>query len=224
MDIEHGFDIVLVGVGGQGVVLASDILSEVAMRNGYDVKKTDTLGMAQRGGSVVSNVRIAPKIYSPIIDRGDANFLVGFEKLETVRYADMLRTDGVTLMNDSKIDPVSVSTGKGEYPSDQAVDVEIAKYAENIVKFNATEKSHELGNVKVLNTIMLGALSFFLPLSVSKWNEVLAEKLPAKVVDLNLDAFKAGRAIILDIISRAEPADLSGDVEEEKENNNQYYQ
>jgi indolepyruvate ferredoxin oxidoreductase beta subunit len=216
MNIQEGFDIVLVGVGGQGVVLASDILAEVAMKNGYDVKKTDTLGMAQRGGSVVSNVRISTHVDSPVIDRGDANFLLGFEKRETARFASMLRTDGVTIMNDAKQEPVSVTAGGEEYPTDEAIDAEITKYADNLIKVPGTDTAVELGNPKVLNTIMLGAMSFFLPFTKSSWTSVLREKLPEKIAEINVDAFNAGRRDMLDIISRAEPADLAGEEEEDE--------
>ena len=216
MKIEEGFDIVLVGVGGQGVVLASDILAEVAMKNGYDVKKTDTLGMAQRGGSVVSHVRISTHVDSPIIDRGDANFLIGLEKLETARYASMLRIDGVTIMNDSKQEPVSVTTGDETYPSDETIDAEITKYADNLIKVHGTETALNLGNPKVLNTVMLGAMSFFIPFSKSSWISTLREKLPEKIAEINVDAFNAGRMDMLDIISHAEPADLSGEEEEDE--------
>ncbi len=216
MKIEEGFDIVLVGVGGQGVVLASDILAEVAMKSGYDVKKTDTLGMAQRGGSVVSNVRISTHVDSPIIDRGDANFLVGFEKLETARVASMLRIDGVTIMNDSKQEPASVTTGGEEYPADEAIDAEITKYADNLIKIHGTETAINLGNPKVLSTVLLGALSFFLPFNKSAWTSTLREKLPEKIAEINVDAFNSGRMDMLDIISRAEPADIHGDEEEDE--------
>ena len=217
MNIQEGFDIVLVGVGGQGVVLASDILAEVAMKNGYDVKKTDTLGMAQRGGSVVSNVRISTHVDSPVIDRGDANFLVGFEKMETARYASMLRIDGLTIMNDAKQEPASVTSGGEEYPSDEAIETEITKYADNLIKIPATDTAVNLGNAKVLNTVLLGALSFFLPFTKSSWTTTLREKLPEKIAEINVNAFDAGRRDMLDIISRAEPADLSGEEEEEDE-------
>ena len=215
MKIEEGFDIVLVGVGGQGVVLASDILAEVAMKNGYDVKKTDTLGMAQRGGSVVSNVRISTHVDSPVIDRGDANFLIGFEKLETARFASMLRLDGVTIMNDFKQDPASVTTGDEEYPADEAIDAEITKYADNLIKIHGTETAVNLGNSKVLNKVMLGALSFYLPFSKSSWTATLREKLPEKIAEINVDAFNTGRMDMLDIISHAEPAEIMCEEEDE---------
>src|SRR4030042_1965648 len=126
-------DILITGVGGQGVVLASDIIGETALAAGYDVKKTDTLGMAQRGGSVVSHVRLAPKVWSPLIREGEADLLLAFEKLEAARWGHYLRPGGVAIVNNYEQPPLSVSLGKERYPSDKELTAALNRDRKSVV-------------------------------------------------------------------------------------------
>jgi indolepyruvate ferredoxin oxidoreductase beta subunit len=186
-------DLFITGVGGQGNILASDIVSEAAIKAGYDVKKTDTLGMAQRGGSVVSNVRIAEHVYSPLIKEGDVDILLAFEKLEAARWAYFLRNNGLAIVNDQSLPPLSVSTGNEQYPSDDKI-IEILKQRTDRVHFvEGTRQARELGNIRTLNMFMMGCLSPFLPFKVSIWKDSIAERLPPNLRDINITAFEKGR-------------------------------
>ena len=186
-------DLFITGVGGQGNILASDIVSEAAIKAGYDVKKTDTLGMAQRGGSVVSNVRIAQHVYSPLIKEGDVDILLAFEKLEAARWAYFLQNSGLAIVNDQSLPPLSVSTGNEQYPSDDKI-IEILKQRTDRVHFvEGTRQARELGNIRTLNMLMLGCLSPFMPFRVSAWKDSIAERLPPNLQDINITAFERGR-------------------------------
>jgi indolepyruvate ferredoxin oxidoreductase beta subunit len=187
------FDLLLTGVGGQGNILASDIIGEVALTAGYDVKKTDTLGMAQRGGSVVSHVRLAEKVYSPLIQEGGVDILLAFEKLEGVRWANYLRPGGIAIINDHALPPLSVNLGAEKYPSDAEVIQLLQQRAGKIYLVPGTLKANELGNARTLNIFMLGCLSVFLPFTVPDWQNAVQKHLPEKLWQLNLAAFAAGR-------------------------------
>jgi indolepyruvate ferredoxin oxidoreductase beta subunit len=139
------FDLLLTGVGGQGNILASDIIGEVALSAGYDVKKTDTLGIAQRGGSVVSHVRIAENVFSPLIQEGEVDCLLAFEKLEGIRWASYLRPDGVAIINNHAVPPLSVNLGVEKYPTDDEVMQMFKQRSEKIYLVNATKKAIEYG-------------------------------------------------------------------------------
>jgi indolepyruvate ferredoxin oxidoreductase beta subunit len=186
-------DLLLTGVGGQGNILASDIIGEVALATGYDVKKTDTLGMAQRGGSVVSHVRIAEKVYSPLIKEGEVDFLLGFEKLEGIRWASYLRPDGVAIINNHAVSPLSVNLGVEKYPTDAEVMQVLKQRSESIYLVDGTLRATELGNVKTLNIFMLGCVSVFLPFKLPSWREAITKHLPEKLWKLNMTAFENGR-------------------------------
>ena len=186
-------DLLLTGVGGQGNILASDIIGEVAMAAGFDVKKTDTLGMAQRGGSVVSNVRIGEKVFSPLIKEGEVDFLLAFEKLEGVRWASYLRPDGIAVINNYAVPPLSVNLGADRYPADAEVMRVLKQRSERIYLVEGTLRAIELGNAKALNIFMLGCVSVFLPFKLEAWQEAIRQHLPEKLWKLNMAAFETGR-------------------------------
>mgnify|MGYP000229838192 CR=1 FL=1 len=175
-------DLLITGVGGQGNILASDVLGQAAIYSGYDVKKTDTLGMAQRGGSVVSNVRIARQVYSPLIKVGEADILLAFEKLEAARWGHYLRPGGIAIVNNHSLPPLAVSLGNEEYPSDQEITRFLRERTERIYFVEGTRRAQEIGNIRTLNMFMLGCVSPFLPFKVSTWKESIAGRLPANSV------------------------------------------
>ncbi len=187
------FDFLLVGVGGQGVLLASGILAEVGIRAGYDAKKSEVHGMAQRGGSVVSHVRWAKKVLSPLIGLGEVDYLLGLEKLEALRYIEVLKPGGTVIVNDHRIPPVSVSSGNHEYPDDQRMRRVLSEVAAGVHFVPGVELAEELGNARASNAVMLGALSKFLAIDLDIWLEVITERVPEKYVALNRQAFLKGR-------------------------------
>jgi indolepyruvate ferredoxin oxidoreductase beta subunit len=186
-------DLLITGVGGQGVILASDIISETAITAGFDVKKTDTLGMAQRGGSVVSHVRIAPKVWSPLIKEGTADLILAFEKLEAARWSHYLRSGGIVIINDYEQPPQSVSLGLEEYPDREAISVSLKKRTDKIYFIDATRLAGELGNVRTFNILMLGCFSVFAPVDINVWKESISQHLPENIREINLTAFDIGR-------------------------------
>lgn len=186
-------DLLITGVGGQGNILASDIIAELALDAGYDVKKTDTLGMAQRGGSVVSNLRIAQHVYSPLIKEGEVDILLAFEKLEAARWGNYPRKRGIAIINNQAVPPLSVSMGYEQYPSDRRI-VDILKQRTDRIYFvDGIRCVQELGNIRILNMFMLGCVSLFLPFKVHSWKACICQHLPAKVQKINLTAFDHGR-------------------------------
>ncbi len=183
----------ITGVGGQGTVLASDIMAAVGVAAGYDVKKSDILGLSVRGGGVIGHVRWGDKVYSPIVPEGRADYLVAFEVLEGLRWLDQLKPEGKVLINQQKILPVIVSSGLAQYPSEQRTDAAVALATPAYYKVPAIDMALELGTSKVLNVILLGALSTLLDPSPEIWEEVIAERVPKSKVTTNLSAFSAGR-------------------------------
>jgi len=186
-------DLLITGVGGQGIILASDIIGEAAMSAGYDVKKTDTLGMAQRGGSVVSHVRIAEKVWSPLIKKGEVDILLAFEKLEAARWVHYLKSAGIAIVNNHALPPLSVSLGTDRYPSDEEIGNILKQRTDRIYFVAGTQRAKELGNIRTLNIFMLGCVSGFLPLKVETWQDEISLHLPVKIQQINLDAFELGR-------------------------------
>ncbi|HDN80806.1 MAG TPA: indolepyruvate oxidoreductase subunit beta [Chloroflexi bacterium] len=189
----HNF--ILVGVGGQGIILASDILTEVGLEAGYDAKKAEVHGMAQRGGSVISHVRWGEKVYSPLVGRGEGDFLVAMEKLEALRYAEFLRRGGMVIVNDYAIPPVAVNIGEAVYPSDEKIKSVLGQVAGRMHFVPALQKAEELGSARVANVVLLGALSAFLGVEDEVWLRVLERRVPRKYVELNLEAFREGRKL-----------------------------
>jgi indolepyruvate ferredoxin oxidoreductase beta subunit len=184
-------NILMVGVGGQGVLLASEVLSEVMMRAGFDVKKSEVHGMAQRGGSVSTHVRFGPKVYSPLIRKGDVDILFSFELLETVRYLDFLKKDARMVVNNQKILPPSVTLGVDEYPEDMPGMLRQHYPACEIV--DALDIARRAGNSRALNIAFLGVLSRYFEVEENLWNEVIASMLPPNLVGVNVQAFLLGR-------------------------------
>lgn len=186
-------DLLIAGMGGQGIILASDIIAEVALASGYDVKKTDTRGMAQRGGSVVSQVRIAEQVFSPLIRPGEADMLLALEKLEAARWAYYLGSGGIIIANNLALPPLSVTLGYESYPSDAEITRLVKRPKNHFYLVNGTERVKELGNIRTLNIFMLGCASRRLPFSLNIWEEVIVQRLPTKIKQINLSAFKQGR-------------------------------
>lgn len=184
-------DILVAGVGGQGILLTSDILAEVAFEEGYDVKKSEVHGMAQRGGSVISEVRFGEKVYSPLIKKGQADFLLGLEKLETLRFLHYLKPEGLLVVNDLEIPPLGVSLGKERYP-DNILSL-LREKTSRIIRVDGLAMAKDVGNLKTINVVMLGVLSFFLPFSGSTWKKVIKKRVPSHSLKDNLRAFVSGR-------------------------------
>lgn len=183
--------IMIVGVGGQGVILASELLCEAAMRAGYDVKKSEVHGMAQRGGSVVSNVRFGEKVYSPLISKGEADILLSFEQLETLRWLDYIKPEGKIIVNMQKIMPMAVAIGQGEYPED--IFGVLKRKTDKIYRVDGLEIATKAGNVKAVNVAIIGALSNYLDIPEGIWKEVIENRVPPKTLKINLTAFEMGR-------------------------------
>jgi indolepyruvate ferredoxin oxidoreductase beta subunit len=186
-------DILVTGVGGQGVVLASDIIGETALAAGFDVKKTDTLGMAQRGGSVVSHVRLAEKVWSPLIKEGEVDLLLAFEKLEAARWSHYLKPGAIAIINSYEQPPLSVSLGQAKYPKDNEIAAALKRRTGRIYFIDGNKLAKELGNLRTLNILMLGCFSVFAPFGIDVWQESISRRLPEKLREINLQAFAEGR-------------------------------
>jgi indolepyruvate ferredoxin oxidoreductase beta subunit len=186
-------DLLVTGVGGQGVVLASDIIGETAITAGFDVKKTDTLGMAQRGGSVVSHVRMAPKVFSPLVREGTADLLLAFEKIEAARWSHFLRPGGIAIINLYEQPPLSVSLGQEKYPTQDEIEAALKRRTNQVYFVDGTGQAQTLGNVRTLNLFMLGCFAAFAPMDIDIWKESVSRFLPENLREINLKAFEAGR-------------------------------
>jgi indolepyruvate ferredoxin oxidoreductase beta subunit len=186
----------LTGVGGQGTLLASNVLAQVGLRAGFDVKKAEVHGMAQRGGSVSSQIRWGKKIHSPLIGKGEVDYLVAFEKLEALRYIGRLRPGGTTLVGEMSIPPLSVSSGDDVYPDDEQVQRVIGAVTHDVRFIPSLRLAEEAGNVRAHNVVVLGALSNFIEqVSLETWLEVVSERVPQKYVEVNRRAFQMGREV-----------------------------
>lgn len=187
-------NILVVGIGGQGIMTAAEMLARTALSRGYDVKKTEVAGMAQRGGVVSSHVRFGAKVYSPQIDPGEADLLIGFEAAEALRWLPWLRPTGVAMVNTLRIAPPVVSVGLYDYPTDPIAELVAAGI--QVHAFDAGAIADELGNPKLVNTIMLGAISDYLPFPADVLKECIVEGFRAykpKLTAINAQAFDAGR-------------------------------
>jgi len=183
-------NILLVGVGGQGTILASKILTSGLMKAGYDVKMSEIHGMSQRGGSVSTQVRFGDKVYSPVVGKGSADVIVAFEEMEALRWLDHLRIGGTMVINDFQIQPVPVNLGNAEYPEGI---IEHLKGICDVKAFKAAEVATELGNPKAMNIVLLGALVKAMGgLDDSDWDAEIEANVKAKFIDLNKKAFHAG--------------------------------
>lgn len=182
-------NIMIVGVGGQGTLLTSRVLGGIIQAGGYDVKLSEVHGMAQRGGSVVTFVRYGDKVYEPIVEEGQADVLIAFEKLEAMRYAHFLKKDGVLIVNDQRMDPMTVVTGAAEYPHN-ILDTLKEKY--NVISIDAMAEAKKLGNSRVFNTIIIGVAAKSMDFDKEQWLEVIANTVPPKTVEINQKGFLVG--------------------------------
>lgn len=182
-------NIMIVGVGGQGTLLASRILGNAVIAEGYDVKVSEVHGMSQRGGSVVTYVKFGDKVYSPIIDKGEADIILAFEMLEAYRALPYLKKDGVIIANNQMINPMPVIIGAMEYPKD--IDKKIASVA-NLECLDAAKLAKEAGNIKAVNVVLIGVMAKKTNISYEKWVEIIKNTVPAKLLDVNLKAFDLG--------------------------------
>jgi len=194
---EDGLNILLVGVGGQGTIMASNILAEAGVNLGYDVKKAEIHGMSQRGGSVISQLRWGEKVYSPIVPEGEADFLIAFEKLEAGRYKAGLKNNGVVLVNDQKMPPITVSARNALYPSDEQLEMGLREKTKNIHWINASHLAEELGDIRTANIVMIGALSIFVSGNAESWIDAIQKRVPERYSAINLKAFEIGRSAIM---------------------------
>ena len=179
----------IVGVGGQGTLLTSRIIGKAAMAEGFDVKISEVHGMAQRGGSVVTFVRFGESVNEPVVEEGQADVIISFERLEARRYAHFLKKDGVIVVNDCRIDPMTVVIGAKEYPENI---IEELKEEHTVYAIDGQKIALELGNSKVLNSVVLGYAASSIGFDCDTWLETVASTVPAKTVEINKKAFLSG--------------------------------
>ena len=191
--LDRLFNVSLVGVGGQGILLTSDVLALAAMHAGLDVKKSEIHGMSQRGGSVISQVRFGARVHSPIIPDGQSDVLVSFERTEALRFAHLVKPGAKILVNDMDRIPVTVSSGL-QAPVQDA-DRRLAAYP-GLKLIDANPLAIKAGNLRAANVVLMGALSAFVPFDEEHWQAALRERIPAKLLEVNLRAFAAGRAAV----------------------------
>ena len=184
--------ILLVGVGGQGTILAGKILSQALLGAGYDVKMSEIHGMSQRGGSVSTHVRFGGKIESPVIGRGGADILVGFELMEALRWLEYLSLDGDLIVSNYQINPMPVLIGKAEYPDDL---LEKLKSSVKTVSFNAFDEAKKLGDPRTMNVLLLGAAAKKVGLTGLAWEETISQEVRKEFLDINVKAFKRGQEL-----------------------------
>jgi indolepyruvate ferredoxin oxidoreductase, beta subunit len=183
-------NILITGVGGQGNLLASRIIGQLALNSGLDVKISEVHGMAQRGGSVITYVKIGEKIYSPLIEKGAADYLIAFEMLEALRWSDYLKNNGIMIVNEQMILPMPVICGEEEYPAN--IKEEIKTRSRNVFFVKALDAARHYGNIKTVNTVLLGVLAKLSAYSLENWLEALAGSIPAKLAEVNKKAFMHG--------------------------------
>lgn len=184
-------NIMIVGVGGQGSLLASKLLGRLLLTRGYDIKVSEVHGMSQRGGSVVTYVRFGDKVYSPVIDKGQADYIVSFELLEAARWTEYLKPEGKIIVNTQKINPMPVIIGAAEYPEDLVGKMKAAGI--DVDDFDALRLAEEAGSAKAVNIVLMGHLSRNFDFSEEEWLQAIRESVPAKFLELNLKAFTLGR-------------------------------
>ena len=180
----------LVGVGGQGTLLTSDVLARTAAIAGMDVKKSEIHGMAQRGGSVISQVRFGSKVYSPIVSEGGSDILVAFEKLEAIRWRELVKAGGAALVNDLDLVPVTVSSG--QQPAFPETEATLRKIYPRLTLIDAQGIAVAIGNARTANIVLCGALARMTPFAKEQWQQALRDRLPAKLLAVNLEAFEKG--------------------------------
>ena len=185
-------NIMIVGVGGQGSLLASKLLGHLLLTEGFDVKVSEVHGMSQRGGSVVTYVRFGEKVYSPVIDKGQADFIVSFEKLEAARYVEYLKESGRIVVNTQEIDPMPVITGAALYPENLIEKME--NLGITVDALDCLSLAEQAGSSKAVNIVLMGRLSKYFDIPVEKWQKAIEECVPKKFLELNQKAFMLGRA------------------------------
>ena len=183
-------NVMIVGVGGQGSLLASKLLGKLLTQEGFDVKVSEVHGMSQRGGSVVTYVRFGDAVYSPVISKGEADFIVSFEKIEAARYADTLKKGGKIIVNAQQIDPMPVITGAAEYP--EGVLDELRAKGVFVDEIDALSLAVQAGNAKSVNIVLMGRLAKYFPIEKEKWIEAIKNTVKPQFVDVNLKAFDLG--------------------------------
>ena len=184
-------NIMIVGVGGQGSLLASKLLGGMLLQKGYDIKVSEVHGMSQRGGSVVTYVRFGDKVYSPVIDKGEADFIVSFELLEAARWTEYLKPGGKIVVNTQQISPMPVITGAAEYPQGLVEMMQSAGL--NVDAFDALKLAEQAGSAKAVNIVLMGHLSRNFEFTEEEWMDAIEKSVPAKFLELNKTAFKLGR-------------------------------
>ena len=189
--MEQNKSALLVGVGGQGAILVAKILVGGLMKAGYDVKMSEVHGMSQRGGSVVTYVRFGDKVYSPIIDKGQADYIVSFELLEAARWTEFLKPGGKVITNTQKINPMPVIIGAAEYPQDLVGKMQAAGI--DVDAFDALSLAEQAGSSKAVNIVLMGHLSKNFDFTLDEWLDAIAQSVPAKFLELNKKAFLLGR-------------------------------
>lgn len=182
--------VLIVGVGGQGTLLASRLLGNAMLRAGYDVKVSEVHGMSQRGGSVVTYVRYGKEVASPIIEEGGADYILAFEQLEAARFLPWLKPDGTMIVNTQCIDPMPVITGAAQYPADLLA--QMREKGVDVVSADALSLAEEAGSVKAVNVVLIGVMAKRMSLSKEEWMETIRATVPPKFVDMNLKAFELG--------------------------------
>lgn len=185
--------VLLVGVGGQGTILVSKLLTTGLMKAGYDVKMSEIHGMSQRGGSVSTHVRYGEKVYSPVIEEGEADLLISFEKMEAIRWLKFLKPEGHLIVNNYKINPLPVLIGKEIYP-EKEIDEELKLLSATVI--NAFDKASEIGNIRVMNVILLGTVVKMMNLEDIDWEEIIRNNVKEKFIDVNIKAFNEGIKLI----------------------------
>lgn len=185
-------NILISGVGGQGLVVATKILAETAFREGYDIRTSDVIGLSQRGGMVWGSVRFGEKVYSPIIPKGEGDILVAMEKLEGLRWVKSLRNGAKVIINDEVIFPNRVLIEKEEYPEN--IEDKVKSKGLDVIPIEANKIAKDSGNIKTANIVLLGCLSKLLPFKDESWIEVIKNNVPKSTIDVNIKAFKQGRA------------------------------
>ncbi len=186
-------NIMIVGVGGQGSLLASKLLGRMLLQKGYDIKVSEVHGMSQRGGSVVTYVRFGDKVYSPVIDKGEADFIVSFELLEAARWTEYLKPGGKIVVNTQEISPMPVITGAAEYP--QGLEAQMKAAGLDVDALDALALAQQAGSAKAVNIVLMGHLSRYFDFAVEEWLEAIENCVPAKFLELNKTAFRLGRNI-----------------------------
>ena len=191
--MKHDINFLFVGVGGQGILTASDIAAEVGLEGGYDAKKSEVHGFSQRGGVVESHVRWGDTVAAPLAEKGSVDYLVATEMLEAARWIDWLRPGGAVLINNQHISPMSVTVGDAVYPPDEDILAAVSARTDDVTVVDGLATAERLGNPRLANTVLLGVLSTRLDVSPETWLAVIERRVPPKYVELNREAFWEGR-------------------------------